>query len=278
MYSCFAIIGFSQNALNPDLISTQKGSLYFYWGYNRSAYTKSNINFYGSNYNFTIHEAVAKDRPSRELATYFNIQTLTIPQFNIRLGYYFKPKFDVSLGYDHMKYVLQGNQTLKMTGAIPQSENQYLHGVFNGEMVPIAPQALHYENTNGLNYVSVQITRTDKLCAIKSQKIAVQYRLGIGVGPVITQTDFVWNNESFHSEFQFTGYGFSAHAGARVEFFQRFFLQAITSSGFIHLPKVNTIQKEEHFAKQKFVYTDFQFVGGAFFNLKFKGKTAKKPQ
>jgi len=44
---------------------------------------------------------------------YFNSGNITIPQYNFRVGYYFKPNWDISFGIDHMKYVLDQNQITK---------------------------------------------------------------------------------------------------------------------------------------------------------------------
>ena len=42
--------------------STNAGTLFFYWGYNRTAYTKSNIHFIGPDYDFVMKGVKATDR------------------------------------------------------------------------------------------------------------------------------------------------------------------------------------------------------------------------
>jgi hypothetical protein len=91
--------------------------------------------------------------------------------------------------------------------------------------IPIREQDLHYENTNGLNYISIQLNNTTPRYETRNQKFAIHQRLGLGVGPVVTQTDFFWNGNQYHSKFGLTGYGISAHTGVRFDFFNRFFLQ-----------------------------------------------------
>ena len=80
----------AQNNRNKPKNSDQKGTLYFYWGYNRSAYTKTNLHFTGPGYDFTFEGAKARDRQEKQFVTYVNPVTLTIPQFNMRLGYNFR--------------------------------------------------------------------------------------------------------------------------------------------------------------------------------------------
>ncbi|MEX1192715.1 MAG: hypothetical protein WEA99_12140 [Brumimicrobium sp.] len=52
---------------------TEKGSFYAYWGYNRSAYTKSDLNLVGRGYDFTMSNLQASDNPEKfNPNVYFN--------------------------------------------------------------------------------------------------------------------------------------------------------------------------------------------------------------
>ena len=51
-------------------IYKRKGNFFFYWGYNRSAYTNSDIHFWGDGYDFTITAVRAKDEPTTTFKTY----------------------------------------------------------------------------------------------------------------------------------------------------------------------------------------------------------------
>lgn len=246
--------------------STRKNTMYFYWGYNRDIYSKSDINFQGPTYNFIAEDVRAHDRPSREFKTYVNPASISVPQFNIRVGYYYADHWDLSLGYDHMKYVMAGSQTLYLVGNI-QTTNSQLNGVYDHSTgkIPIREQDLHYENTNGLNYISVQLNNTTPRFETRNQKFAIHQRLGIGAGPIVTQTDFFWDGTENHSKFGLTGFGVSAHTGVRFDFFNRFFFQSNWSGGFIYLPHNRTIQDAPDFARQKFVFGQWELLGGIFF-------------
>lgn len=54
------------NAYVADRIagSNHARKFYFYWGYNGSSFLQSNIHFGGPDYDFTVLDAVAHDRPS----------------------------------------------------------------------------------------------------------------------------------------------------------------------------------------------------------------------
>jgi len=243
--------------------------MYFYWGYNRSIYSKSDINFVGPTYNFIAEDLRAHDRPSTKMMTYMKPNSITVPQFNIRLGYYYADHWDLSIGYDHMKYVMAGSQSLYLVGNI-QTTNSELNGVYDHStgMIPIREQDLHYENTNGLNYISVQLNNTTPRYETRNGKFSINQRLGLGAGPVLTQTDFFWDGKQHHSTFEITGFGISAHTGVRFDFFNRFFLQSNWSGGFIYLPHNRTIDGAPDYARQKFVYGQWELLGGIVFYMR----------
>ncbi len=265
-------VGLSQNYSFKKKFGTQKNAAYFYWGYNRSMYSKSDVNFYGPDYNFTVKKLSASDRPSREFATYVNLSTISVPQFNIRVGWYYKFRWDISIGYDHMKYVMDRNQNVYINGDAGVTTTSELSGEYTDAsgLIPVRHEDLHYENTNGLNYISFQLSNTSPIYKAKNRKFAIQRRAGMGLGPVVTQTDFTWDGLEYHTDFGLSGYGISAHAGVRFDFFNRFFLMSNWSGGFIHLPKNRTAPNDELFAKQKFVYGQWELLGGVLFYLKTK--------
>ena len=79
----------AQHNRNKNKDSKARGTMFGYWGYNRSGYTKSNISFVGPDYDFTLNGSTAHDHFEEfTLNNYFNINNLTIPQFNARIGYY----------------------------------------------------------------------------------------------------------------------------------------------------------------------------------------------
>lgn len=226
-----SLIGISQNYSYRKKNTNQAGAMYFYWGYNRSIYTKSNIHFYGDDYDFTIYKAKAHDNPSNQFKTYVNPSTLSVPQFNIRVGWRYNSHWDLSLGYDHMKYVMTNGQEAEMSGYIDPAANDYINGILNHEYYKISEEFMHYENSNGLNYISVQLNYNEFLYRTRNRKFAINGRLGGGAGPVVTQTDFSFNNEWYHTRLRLTGFGISAHTGLRFEFINRFFFNLTGQQG-----------------------------------------------
>src|SRR3972149_6826243 len=76
----------------------RKGKFFFYWGYNWSAYTKSDIHFWGNGYDFSIKGVRAKDDPTTSFKTYIGPTTFSVPQYNYRLGYFLNDKTFISIG------------------------------------------------------------------------------------------------------------------------------------------------------------------------------------
>ena len=158
----FPLFGFNQT--NPTGETTQKtsnrGRIYMYWGWNRSWYTDSDIHFTGDNYDFKLSDVKAKDRQTPfNVDPYFNIGRITIPQTNLRLGYFITDKIDISLGYDHMKYVMVNFQEAKINGNI-NTGNKY-DGTYLNDDIILDYDFLMFEHTDGLNYIDAEITRND---------------------------------------------------------------------------------------------------------------------
>lgn len=267
-------MGMAQGYSFKKKFGTQKNAMYVYWGYNRAIYSKSNVRFYSPDFNFTALDLAASDRPVRGFSNYVDIKNITVPQFNVRVGWYYKFRWDISIGYDHMKYVMDKNQSLYLEGDAGTNVTSELNGKYsvNDGLIPIRHKDLHYENTNGLNYVSVQLNNTAPLYKTKRRKFAIQRRFGFGLGPVLTQTDFAWDGQEYHSQQKqyFSGYGLSGHAGVRFDFFSHFFFQSNWSAGFIHLPKNPVATSMSAYSQHKFVYGQWELLGGVLFYIRTK--------
>ncbi len=228
--------------------SYAKGAIFAHWGYNRNFYTKSDINFTGAGYNFTLHGCEAEDRPEElTFDNYLNIKNLTVPQFNIRVGYVFKHHWAVSLGFDHMKYVLRHNVPYTLSGYIEPGldETTNWSGNYANEPVVTEEETFHYENTNGLNYIHVDISRVDKWFQLKKKRaqsewFAFSSLMGFGAGPIVSHNDFTFAGQKSTETFSMSGIGASAHMDLRLEFWKHFYLQAGASAGYMLQYNVKT--------------------------------------
>ena len=252
--------------------SQAKRAMFVYWGYNRSFYTDSKISFFGPGYDFSLAGVQATDRPSPDFITYVDPSTLTVPQFNARIGFNFKKKWALSFGYDHMKYVIVHGPTYLLSGRINPLIDPISNwsGDYNAEPVTTDESILHYENTNGMNYIRAEISHIDKLVRV-SNAFAIYSVSGLGAGLVLNYNDFTFAGEKSMTTLSMSGVGASAHLGLRLEFFRHFFLQANNSVGFLYQHRVKTRGNDPYaYARQSLGYFQSDIVLGGIFYLRPK--------
>ena len=243
----------------------KKGSFYIYWGWNRSAYTKSDITFWGKSYDFKLNNVVANDRQSLYRTNlYLNPATMTIPQYNLRLGYYFKDKYEISIGADHMKYVMKNFQTVDMEGNIANSGTSY-DGAYDHKPMVMDTSFLMFEHTDGLNYLNVEIRRSDALINLKGFNLSTAY--GVGAGVLVPRTNTTLLGNRRHDEFHLAGYGLGLVGALKLNFLRYFFIQGEAKYGFIHMPDIRTTTDPADKAKQHFFFKQYNVVFGAQFQL-----------
>jgi hypothetical protein len=257
---------FSQD-LQSSIKSTtgQKGTFYFYWGWNRGAYSKSDIQFTGASYDFTLSDVKASDRQSAfDPKVYFGLTKFTIPQYNFRMGYYINEHYQVSLGADHMKYVMVTNQLSTIDGSIANSGTSY-DGTYDQQSFVIKPNFLLFEHTDGLNYLNSEFRRSDVLINKKYFQVSVNEGLGIGV--LLPKTNTTLLNNPRYDEFHLSGVGFGGVAALHLTFFKYLIVQSELKGGFISMPDIRTTMNEEDRASQHFWWTQFNVVFGLQFPI-----------
>jgi hypothetical protein len=238
---------------------------YVIWGWNRSAYTNSDIRFHGNQYDFTLSKVVAHDRQTPiAFDPYLSPGRITIPQTNFRLGYYLNDHWSITAGVDHMKYVMDQDQTVTINGAIQNSNTPY-DGTYLNTPIKLTEDFLTFEHTDGLNYINVEVRRHDQLIHLARPNIQVNVIEGIGMGVLLpkTNTQLLLNNR--YDEFHLAGYGVSAMAGINVTFFKYFFLQSEVKGGYINMPDIRTTEFSADRAKQHFFFDEWTMLFGVNF-------------
>ncbi|MBL7818987.1 MAG: hypothetical protein JNL65_00115 [Saprospiraceae bacterium] len=283
-FSCFffyLILGISQES-NTELLdgnpvlensSLRKGSLYFYWGYNREWYSKSDISFNSPSCHFTLADVRAKDRQSG-LGFKNYLYNVTIPQFNVRAGYMLSDHLGISFGYDHMKYVVLQKQLVKINGSIASTPGQLKYaGVYLDEEIKIDSAFLRFEHTNGLNYISADGEYYFEFWHRKKHSQSLGLVAGLSVGLLYPRSDVdVFDVEGVNI-FHTAGYGFSGILNLRFQVLKHVFLMAQNRFGEIIL---NDILVSEGFqAKQHFGFYQTAFMLGINFNLLKSAKSFK---
>jgi hypothetical protein len=259
-----------------DRNTLSKNNLYIYWGWNWSSYTDSDIQFKGETYDLTLSDVTAKDRPSPfDFETYFHPMHITNPQYNVRIGYFFKDRWDISFGVDHMKYVVDQNQTVAANGFINGTGTVY-DGTYNETAVVIEPGFLELEHTDGLNYVNFELRKHTLLFSYK--KVELNGQLGGGLGGYMPKTDATFLNFDRNDEWHWAGFGTHLVAGLNLTFYERFFIQSEIKGGYINLPDIKTTASNSDGAKQNFLFSQVNILIGGVIKLNKKADGLKKPE
>lgn len=266
LLSLLSLATFSQQA---DSVKRKKHNFFFYWGYNRSAYSKSDITMKAANYNYTLHDVVAHDRPSPfDPNIYFNPKWLSIPQFNVRAGYQLNEKWWISGGYDHMKYVVDAYQNTSISGTIDSSASQLYAGEYdNTPMVLDDKEFLHFEHTDGLNFISIDMEYVSNIWKSKNTKFNFEHRAGAGLGILYPRTDVNIFGVKNANIFNLAGMGVSLKSQFRLNMWKVLFVQLSGKVGGITMPRITTSGYNGDYAKQSFLFAEVFWVVGVRFGF-----------
>jgi hypothetical protein len=264
-------IGFSQDSkpTSGKYTAHNKGKMYIYWGGNRGSYTNSDIHFKGANYDFTLYDVEAVDRPKGWHIDYINPGRMTIPQTNFRVGYFINDHYNISIGVDHMKYVMVQNQSTRITGNYP---NLYNSTVINNGFVDLADESfLTFEHTDGLNYINSEFSRVDDISKLfkinDTDKIQISLTEGAGAGILYPKTNVKLMGKERHDDFNVAGYGISAKAGINITFFKHYFIQGELKGGYINMQNIKTTFDNTDSASQHFMFFERVIAFGGIFQL-----------
>ncbi|MFM2229205.1 MAG: hypothetical protein RL607_463 [Bacteroidota bacterium] len=281
-----ASIAQNQDQPQPERYTKHnKGKFYLFWGGNRESYSKSDIHFEGANYNFTVHDATAHDKPKGWHCDYINPGNMTIPQTNFRMGYFISDHYNISLGLDHMKYVMTQDQTAIVNGYINLPSNE-VGAMYNGiyQNAPVnfgtnftgfdnttPPPFLTFEHTDGLNYVNTEFCRVDDISELfhlpNTDKFQVSLTEGIGLGVLYPKTNARVLGKLRHDDFHIAGFGVSAKVGLNFTFFKHFFIQTELKGGYINMQDIRTTHNTSDKASQQFFFLQRIIALGGIFRI-----------
>ena len=246
-----------------------KGKFTISWGGNRGYYTESDLHFIGDDYNFVLQSVKAHDKPKGYHVDYIMPGSMTKPQTNFKLGYFFTDKYTISVGVDHMKYVMEQNQTANITGII--DKNPPFNGGYLNEPTVLTEEFLMFEHTDGLNYVYTEIGRQDDIShwfGIKNtDKFQVNINEGLGFGILYPKTNTTLLGKGRYDEFNVAGYGTSIKAGLNFTLFKYFTLEGNLKGGYIDMPNVRTTASTSDSASHSFFFFETIIAIGGIFKI-----------
>ena len=271
-FCVFSQYTFSQEIVdNPEKYTAKnKGKFYIFWGGNRESFSKSDIRFKGEDYDFTLYDVAAHDKPKGFHIDYFNPTRMTIPQTNFRIGYFITDKYNISIGFDHMKYVMHNDRRLAYSGYYPNA-GSYNENPADGQLT-LDEDFLLFEHTDGLNYVNTEISRVDDITkylskTIDTDKFQINLTEGIGGGFLYPKTNTTLLGKERYDEFHVSGFGVSAKVGLNFTFFKFFFIQTELKGGYIEMNDIRTTKDKADSAEQNFWFLQRILVIGGIFRL-----------
>jgi hypothetical protein len=266
------LVSFSQTEISSipsESKRLKKGNIYLMWGYTRATYSKSDIHFENRsntyypetgkyhNYDFTIYNAEAKDRP--DFNQIKDVVNITIPQFVMRAGYYFNNKkdFGIELNYDHTKYVVTNYQKV------------HIKGDFNGNYIDkdtiLDPDNfLHFEHTDGANFWMLNFIKRWKLYQ-PSKNFNVGFVVKPGAGIVYPRTDVRMQGTRLNNKWHMAGWIVGLESGFRLEFLKNGVFEFMGKGSFADYRNVLVLGKGNGKANHHFFTGQLTMTIGATF-------------
>jgi hypothetical protein len=249
-----------------------KGNVNLFWGWNRGWFTNSDIRFKGVNYDFTLYDVQANDRQTPVgLDPYLNPVKLTVPQTNFRIGYFISDHYCVIGGFDHMKYVMVQDQTVKINGEINVGESSY-NGKYENSDIVLSSSILQYEHTDGLNYIHAGLLRYDRILDLPNLRTGIFFNGGLEAGMVMPRTAVKFMDQELSDSFHISGYGMSLQVGLSIFILKVITIRSELKGGFINLPDVKTSNSNADKAQQHFFFLQPNILLGATIPLFAKKK------
>ncbi|MBC7411154.1 MAG: hypothetical protein H7331_01705 [Bacteroidia bacterium] len=218
-------------ALNLTLIQAQvttptsttatetKREYYFSWGYNKEWYTPSTIHVVQPSLgnDFKLIKAQGHDRIGWDKLLK---RPLTVPQYNYRLGFFFKKNTSLGfeINFDHTKYITTRGQMVRWQGTI------------NGQQVSYdsvtTRQNFDYNLNNGANFFCFNIVKRFKNYeAPHKQWFVLHTLLKAGAGPVVPHVENTILGNDNKSHFQLGGFDIGLEMTLKATFFKHVYLE-----------------------------------------------------
>lgn len=249
-------------------MKSRKGMFSFYWGYNRSIYSKSSIHFHGQYYDFTVYDLVAHDRPTPLSWTYIKPTRFTIPQYVYRLGFNLTDRVQLSVGLDHMKYVMDANQEALVSGIIkPEASIKYQGSYLNYPMT-MTSDFLRFEHSDGFNMISLDAEYNLPLFSFAHKTLKLNALGGIGGIFIVAKTNVKVLGYGFDNKFHQAGFTMNAKAGFKLEYKNRLFFITAARSGYSTMYDVLIHNEAPDRAEHNVSYLEGFAAFGTYFSFK----------
>ena len=187
------------------------------WGYNGDSYAKSDLHISQPSLgnDFTLVGVQARD--SKAWTDLFS-HSLTVPQYNLRIGYFFNERWGLELAHDHIKWIVKEDQQVPMTGT--------LNGEPVDSLVTLTPDVLRYQLNNGANPLFINLIRRFRLIGERGRAGSIAFLAKGGGGFAIPHTENAVFDQPNEKGFQFfQGWNVDAAAAARVDIWKGLYFE-----------------------------------------------------
>ncbi len=248
----------------PEPLS-KKGQMFFFYGWNRAAFSNSDIRFKGNGYDFQLNNVTAQDRPTKFGLVYFDPSWFTVTQYNFRIGYFIKDNLALVLGIDHMKYVMDQNQTVNFKGHI--SDPEYAAIVQNGQVNLADEKFLTFEHTDGLNYENLGLEKYQSI--INKKNVDLVWSYGAGIGFMFPKSNVKLFGNERSDRFHVAGMGTDVRASLNLVLWNHVMVRLEGKAGYINMWDIKTtLNNKPDKAQQDFVFGQIMGGIGYTFNTK----------
>ncbi|BAP29921.1 putative outermembrane protein [Chryseobacterium sp. StRB126] len=248
----------------PEPLS-KKGQMFFFYGWNRAAFSNSDIRFKGNGYDFQLNNVTAQDRPTKFGLVYFDPSWFTVTQYNFRIGYFIKDNLALVLGIDHMKYVMDQDQTVNFKGHI--SDPEYAAMVQNGQVNLADEKFLTFEHTDGLNYENLGLEKYQSL--INKKNVDLVWSYGAGIGFMFPKSNVKLFGNERSDRFHVAGMGTDVRASLNLVLWNHVMVRLEGKAGYINMWDIKTtLNNKPDKAQQDFVFGQIMGGIGYTFNTK----------
>ncbi|MEO8794368.1 MAG: hypothetical protein ABI390_02820 [Daejeonella sp.] len=217
-----------------------RSKFYIQSGFNWERYSKSDIRFEGPGYDFTLRDVVAHNQPSKGSL-----------QYNIHFGYKLNDKYSILLGWDHMKYVVDIPQQVRINGYIestvsdPAIPTGQYEGVYNEELITLNPDFLTLEYTDGFNYIKLGGERQQPLLSFGKGNSKLGLTTGLAAGVIMPRADVKLFNVGDNNKLNIAGWAASANAGLKLNITKSLYLQGSLEGGYAKMFHVYTTGRND---------------------------------
>ena len=173
----------------------------------------------------------------------------------------------IVIAQDHMKYVMDQNQTVDFTGHI--SDPTYAAMVQNGQVNLTDEKFLTFEHTDGLNYINLGLEKYKNL--YRKENLEILWSYGGGLGLMFPKSNVkIFGNER-SDRFHVAGFGADVRTNINFVLWKRLMARVEGKFGYINMPDVKTtLNNKPDKASHDFVFGQINFGIGYVFNIKKK--------